>query len=233
MSQKLTYEEITDLFDETFQEYKDKNLSNLEALAKTYEDLELIMSKGDLEKATVLIRYCELVLKQPYVFYKSKDYLLQYLNEIDYDSLEQELSSFQYQDLITRKVQVLYNLNNKPVTNNARAMWYYDEMTNEVNRYYSSISSDSETKDAIAKVALDRFKRDCKNTKSEKIVVYTTLAERLLNDGLTESMEYQNIKNTLKEFTVDEVGEQLSNDEKQKLQLRIKRVLNHLSDDIH
>ena len=112
-------------------------------------------------------------------------------------------------------------------------MWYYDEMNNEVNRYYSSISSDSETKDAIAKVVLDRFKRDCRNTKSEKIVVYTTLAERLLNDSLTESIEYQNIKNTLKEFNVDEVGEQLSNDEKQKLQLRIRRVLNHLSDDTH
>lgn len=225
------FREILNSFDETFQEYKYRNMSNLEALAKTFEDFELIMNSGDLEKTTVLVRYSELVLKQPYVFHKSKDIIIKLLDEVDYEILRHILSECEYEELITRKKEVLYNLSQKQLTNNARAMWYYDEMIDEVNNYYNSITSKVKTPDQIAKEVLERFKRDCRNTKSEKIGVYTTLAERLLEDGLTETVELKHIEMTLKEFNVDDVGEQLSKNEKQKLQFRIERVLKRLADN--
>ncbi|AZK48551.1 Imm3 family immunity protein [Paenibacillus lentus] len=231
MIPKLNYREILKSFDETFQEYKYRNMSNLEALAKTFEDFELIMNSGDLEKATILVRYSELVLKQPYVFHKSKDIIIKLLNEVDYEILRHTLSESEYEELIKRKKDVLYNLSKKQLTNNARAMWYYDEMIDEVNNYYNSITSKDKTPDQIAKEVLDRFKRDCRNTKSEKIGVYTTLAERLLEDGLADTIELKHIENSLKEFNVDEVGEQLSKNEKQKLQLRIERVLERMADN--
>ncbi|PUA37104.1 hypothetical protein C8Z91_21900 [Paenibacillus elgii] len=230
MNSKLSYEKIMNLFDETFQEYKNKKMSNLESLAKTYEDFELIMSKGDLEKATVLIKYGEHVLNQPYVFYKSKEYLVKFLNEINYEILQKELTDEHYQDLINRKNEVLQNLNKKALSYNARAMWYYDEIIDEVNHYYNSISLEGKTSDDIAKDVLARFNRDCRNTKSEKIGVYTTLAERLLDDSLTDTNELRHIESALKEFNVDDVGQQLTSDEKQKLQIRIEMVLKRLSD---
>ncbi|MGG4147571.1 Imm3 family immunity protein [Paenibacillus algorifonticola] len=231
MIPKLSYREILDSFDESFQEYKCRNMSNLEALAKTFEDFEIMMNKGDLEKATILIRYGELVLMQPYVFHKSKDYIVNFLEEVDCVSLQQELSDVEYQEFVMRKKEVLYNLNNKPLTNNARAMWYYDEMIDEVNCYYNTINLKDKTADEIARDVLERFKRACRNTKSEKIGVYTTLAERLLEDDLTDSIELKHIRDMLKEFNINEVGEQLSNHEKQKLHLRIEWVLKRLIDN--
>lgn len=232
MDQKIKYDEVINLFDETFQEYKDRNMSNLEALAKTFEDFELIMNSGDIQKATVLIRYGEFVLKQPYVYSKSKDLLVGFLNKINYELLKIELSDQEYQDLIERKNKVIHDLEKKELTHNSRAMWYYDEMTSEVNRYYDSITAINKTVDQISKQVLERFSRDCRNTRSEEIVVYTTLSERLLqgsdSNNLIHSIELIRLQNKLKEFNIDVIGEQLSVDEKLKLQTRVEEVLKYI-----
>jgi len=228
MSPNSLYQELIASFNETFQEYKKRNMSNLEALSKTYEDFELIMNQGDLKKAIVLIEYCEKVVQQPYIFYKSKEYLIKYLKEINYDLIKKELSNIQYDELIQKRDNAISELNKKPLTNSARARWYYSELTSEVINYYKTIFQSDITVEQLIIKTLERFKRDCKNTKSEKYVVYTTLAEQLISSDLTNSVDLKNIKNVLKEYNVEELGEQLTNNEKEELQLRIDKVLNIL-----
>ncbi|WP_017814728.1 Imm3 family immunity protein [Paenibacillus shenyangensis] len=225
MTTNPLYQELIDSFNETFQDYKKRNMSNLEALSKTYEDFELIMNQGDLQKAIILIEYCEKVMQQPYIFYKSKDYLINYLKEINYDLVKKELSSMQYDELIKKRDKAISELNNKPLTNSARARWYYSELTTEVINYYKTIFQSDITAEQLIKKTLDRFKRDCKNTKSEKFVVYITLAEQLLSSGLINSIDFESLKTVLKEYNVEELGEQLTNNEKEELQARIDKVL--------
>jgi len=219
------YHELIDSFNKGFQKYKQRNMSNLESLSKTYEDFELIMNQGDLEKAIILIEYCEKVLQQPYIFYKSKEYLIKYLEEINYASIKKELSINQYHELIKKREKVIVGLNKKPLTNSARARWYYSELTSEVINYSRTISQRNVTVDQWITKTLERFERDCRNTISEKIVVYTTLAEQVLMNSSAKTSEFKKIETILQEYNVEEVGEQLTNNEKEQLQSRIDKIL--------
>ncbi|WP_334073517.1 MULTISPECIES: Imm3 family immunity protein [Paenibacillus] len=222
------YEELFESFNETYQGYKQKGMNNSESLERTMDDFELLMNRGDLEKAIILISYGEFALRQPYLFYKSKDYLVEKFNEIAFELIEQELTNEQYHDLITRKNYVLNEIEIKPLNFYPRTFWYYEEMKDEVNRYFDEIFVPTKSVKELAEDVLVRFERDCKHTIGEKIVVYTTLAQRLLENHLRDTDSLIIIKNTLKNFNVNEVGNQLSDEEKQKLQLQIERVLEGL-----
>ncbi|MED4955930.1 Imm3 family immunity protein [Paenibacillus macerans] len=224
------YEELFESFHETYQEYKERRMNNSESLERTMDDFELIMNRGDLEKAIILISYGEFALKQPYMFYKSKDFLVEKLNEVAFDSLEQQLTIEQYNDLLTRKNNILKGIEKKPLNFNSRTFWYYEEMKNEVNSYFDAIFTPTKTANDLAEDVLKRFERDCKHTLGEKIGVYATLAERLIENNLTATEHLIHIESTLKDFNVDDVGNQLSQDEKQMLQLQIEGVLKHLGD---
>lgn len=224
------YEELFESFNETYKEYKERRINNSNALERTMDDFELIMNRGDLEKAIILVSYGEFALKQPYMFYKSKDYLVEKLNEIAFESLEQQLTPEQYNILIVRKNYVLKEIEKKPLNFNPRTFWYYEEIENEVNGYFNAIFIPTKSANELAEDVLMRFERDCEHTIGEKIGVYATLAERLLEYNLTDTKYLMRIEETLKDFNVDDVGDQLSQDEKQKLQLQIEGVLKRLPD---
>ncbi|MGE7912684.1 hypothetical protein [Lysinibacillus xylanilyticus] len=77
---------------------------------------------------------------------------------------------------------------------------------------------------------MQRFNRDCENTKSEKFIVYTTLAENLYNQGLIGVDGIEDVKHVLQSFSIEDVSdEQLTEDEQEKLADRIKIVLSNLS----
>ncbi|GAB1534357.1 MULTISPECIES: Imm3 family immunity protein [Brevibacillus] len=225
------YEDLFESFNETYQEYKEKRMNNSESLERTMDDFELIMNRGDLEKAIILVSYGEFALKQPYMFYKSKDYLVEKLNEITFELLEKQLTTEQYNDLINRKNNVLNEIEKKPLNFSPRTFWYYEEMKNEVNSYFNASFISTKTANELAGDVLIRFERDCKHTLGEKIVVYTTLAERLLEENLTNTEHLIHIEETLKHFNMDDVGDQLSQDEKEQLQLEIERILTRLADN--
>lgn len=135
-------------------------------------------------------------LKIPYTL---KNYMEQSLVELDFKVIKQEnsLTSEQYIDLINRKDYVLQELKKKPLDYYPRVCWYYDELVEEVQKFINIFKLENENTDSIVTTVLQRFERDCKNTKSEKFIVYTTLAENLYNQGLTEVVGIEDVKHVL------------------------------------
>ncbi|WP_098748604.1 Imm3 family immunity protein [Paenibacillus sp. EZ-K15] len=66
-----------------------------------------------------------------------------------------------------------------------------------------------------------RFERDCWNTFSENITIKVTLAEILINNGINAQEEISNIIYELKQFNIEDVGQQLTEEEKVDLSWRM------------
>ncbi|KMY31470.1 hypothetical protein ACZ11_04320 [Lysinibacillus xylanilyticus] len=226
-----SYEEYEEYIHEDYKELIEEKMSRGEAIARTFNEYDMLAKKSETDKALFCTIISEISLSHEKIPYTFKNYMEQSLIELDFKVIKQEnsLTSEQYIDLINRKDYVLQELKKKPLDYFPRACWYYDELVEEVQRFINNFKLENENTDSIVTTVLQRFDRDCDNTKSEKFIVYTTLAENLYNHGLTGVDSIEDVKHVLKSFSIEDVSdEQLTEDEQENLADRIKSVLSNL-----
>lgn len=222
------FDELFEAIQEGYQEYKAEQMSNSEAFARTAGDFETVKNVGVFEKAIVTVALGELLLRQSKVFSVSKSHILDSVESIDNDELKKQFTSEQYAVWEGRKQNLLQKLEEKPVHHYARAFWFYDEMTEEVSKYFDEIRRIDQSADDLIFEVLQRFERDCQHSLSEKIVVLTTLAEKILQHNSFESNALHTIGQQLRAFTLRDVEEELSEEERGHLGKRIERILGDL-----
>ncbi|MFF2484368.1 Imm3 family immunity protein [Paenibacillus sp. NPDC058071] len=223
------YEELFEAINDGYEEYKAEYMSNSEAFARTVDDFEAVKNTGIFEKSIVTVALGELLIRQSKVFKMSKEYLLSTLESIDIKGLEPYLTPELFANWNARKDLFLQEIDKKPVHNYARAFWSVDEMTAEVSQFFMNILSQNKSGDEIVLEVLNRFERDRKHSLSEDIVVLTTLAEKLLQNKLTETSDLKSIIFNLKSFNEEEIVEELLEEEWVELGIRIKNVLTNLA----
>ncbi|NRS52112.1 Imm3 family immunity protein [Brevibacillus sp. HB2.2] len=228
MSLKWEYEELFESFMEDYLSYKNANMSDSESLARTYNVYEAIQNQGEMEKAIIHILYGELLLKQSKVLVTAKETTKKDLLSLDLNKLKNVVTDEQFKDLLIRRDRILQEIDTKPLDYYPVVRWYYFEMTNNVREYFQNQNFEACSGEDIVNNVLERFKRDCKNTLSENITVKTTLVEMLLLNNIGAYEHIKNIKSELEQFDINDVGEQLSEDEKADLSIRIKAVLRKL-----
>ncbi|MGZ0052066.1 Imm3 family immunity protein [Brevibacillus gelatini] len=219
------YELLTAVYD-TYFEYKDENFSDYEALARTTYDFELSMNEGEVEKAAIYIALARIALTHSKISVRSKEIMREVLANLNVNHIREHLSTEEVEDLLERRDYILRQFDNNtlPLNHDPRARWYYHELTKEVKVYFDNVISVTSSEEIAHKV-LKRFERDCKNTLSENITIKVTLAEILINKGINAQEELNNIKHELKQFNIEDVGQQLSEEEKEDLARRIKSLL--------
>ncbi|KHL91232.1 hypothetical protein QW71_35860 [Paenibacillus sp. IHB B 3415] len=229
----ISYEEYMEYINETYTEFKnEEKLSNKEAIARTFNEYDMSMNKSETDKAVISVTIAEILVSHSRVLNTFKEYMLKTISNLNLQLIEQndKLSHDQYKALLLRREQVLNQLEKIPMDYYPRVCWYYEELTDEVNKFFNQINTGDTNKDEIIAKVLKRFERDSNNTLSEKIIIYTTLAENLLKLGCTNTADVQIIKEELQSFNVKNIqNEQLVEREKENLVLRIDRVLEHFS----
>ncbi|WDV05480.1 MULTISPECIES: Imm3 family immunity protein [Lysinibacillus] len=228
---EFTYQEYNEYINETYKEFKEEKMSNKEAIARTYNEYDMVAKKSETDKGIVYIELAEILITHLKAMYTFKSYIENVLIELDFNliKLEKALSQEEYNDLFSRRVHVLQELEKMPLDYYQTVCWYYEELIEEVQKYISNFIEENKNTDTIVTDVLQRFERDCKNTKSEKYIIYTTLAENLCNQGLKSVNGIEDIKNELQIFQVYDISnEQLTEDEQEKLANRIKNVLTRL-----
>lgn len=231
----MTYscEEYLEYIYETYSEYvEDEKMSREEAVTRTFDEFDMLMKKSETDKLIISVIFAEILVSHSKIFSTFKNYMIETISNINFMLIEREhkLTQEQYNDFLLRKEQVLKQLEEKPSDYYPRVCWYYEELTDEVNKFFDGINSKgTDGNEVVAKVC-KRFERDCKNTVSEKMIVYTTLAENVLRYNLMPQIKDMSFINELKEFTLDNIqGEQLSDNEKEKLTQRIQVVLDYIA----
>ncbi|WCF08125.1 Imm3 family immunity protein [Paenibacillus thiaminolyticus] len=226
---KKSYADYIAEISECYEAYKKEDkLSTVESITRTLYDFDGLMSRSETEKAIILITYGQLIVsEQLRVLVSTRDSLLENLSYINFEFIKQEknLTGEQFDDLQSSYNDVLDNIKRKPSDTCRFARWYYDEMTNEVNQYFLRINSSAIDSMKITTNILSRFRRDCDNTLSEKIIVYTSLGENLVKHNLTVPDE---IVAKIKGFDVNDTKDQLLPEEKDLLKSRIKKLLESL-----
>lgn len=223
------YEE--DIYEDYNELIEEEKISRREALARNFYDYDMLAKKSETDKAIIFVIFSEIAVSHVKILHSFKDYLEKNLNELDFKIIQEEnkLTPQQYSDLASRKERVLQKLKNMSLDYFPRACWYYDELVEEVQRFINNFKLENENTDSIVTTVLQRFERDCKNTKSEKFIVYTILAENLYNQGLTGVDGIEDVQHVLQSFSIEDVSdEQLTEDEQEKLANRIKSVLSNL-----
>jgi hypothetical protein len=183
------------------------------------------MSRSETEKAIILTTYGQLIVsKQLRVLDNTRDTLLKKLNQIDFLLIKQEqkLTTEQYDDLQSKYNSVVEGIKRMPIDICRMARWYYEELIDEVNGYFLSIKSVDMNVGEITNSVLNRFRRDCENTLSEKMIVYTTLGEILVKQSWDIPYE---IVSEIKRFDVNDTKDQLLQVEKDQLINLINKVL--------
>ncbi len=206
-------------------------MSNKEAIARTYNEYDMVAKKSETDKGIVYIELAEILITHLKAMYTFKSYIENVLIELDFNliKLEKALSQEEYNDLFSRRVHVLQELKKMPLDYYQTVCWYYEELIEEVQKYIINFIEENRNTDTIVTDVLQRFERDCKNTKSEKYIIYTTLAENLCNQGLETVNGIEDLKNELQTFQVYDISnEQLTEDEQEELANRIKNVLTRL-----
>ncbi|MFK4474773.1 hypothetical protein ABH897_004541 [Paenibacillus sp. RC73] len=227
------YEEYLEYINETYEEFKDdEKMSNKEAIARTFNEYDMLAKESETDKAIIYVVLTEILVSHSRILHTFKAHMIKMLSELDFNLIEQEqkLTLVQYNDLRSRKENVLPELENKKLDYYPRVCWYYYDLTDEVNKFFNQINTDNVTIDEIVISVFRRFERDCKNTLSEKIIVYTTLAEKLLTHKLTQTDALQKIRQELQQFNIKDIlQEQLLEEEQMDLEKRIKNVLNQIN----
>lgn len=225
----FSFEEYKNFIYEDYDELVDEEkMSRGEAIARTFNEYDMLAKKSETDKAMVFLIFSEITVTHLKVFFSFKNYLEQMLTELDFTVIKQEnkLTLEQFNELFTRQKRVLQELKKMPLDYYSRVCWYYDELIEEVQKFLNNLVLENKNVDSLVPTVLQRFDRDCRNTKSEKFIVYTTLAEYLLNQGLTRVKGFQDVKYELQSFCIKDVSdEQLSKDEQKKLAVRICNVL--------
>ncbi|ULL13505.1 hypothetical protein DVH26_02970 [Paenibacillus sp. H1-7] len=224
-----SYEEYSEHINETYNEYKeDQKMSNKEAIARTFNEYDMSMNKSETDKAIISVTIAEILVTHMRILYSFNDYIMDTVLSLNFKLIEQEnkLSQEQRIDLLSRKELVLKQLEKKSLDYYPRVCWYYEELTDEVNKYFDQINAGSIFMDEIVAKVLQRFERDSKNTLSEKKIVYTTLAENMLKHGYTQAEGIQKIKKELLLLNKEHIsGEQLTEEEQKNLKNRMNNVL--------
>ncbi|AOK91347.1 MULTISPECIES: Imm3 family immunity protein [Paenibacillus] len=227
------YEEYLEYINETYEEFKDdEKMSKKEAIARTFNEYDMLAKESETDKAIIYVALTEILVSHSRILHTFKEHMIKILSELDFNLIEQEqkLTIVQYNDLRSRKEKVLPELENKKPDYYPRVCWYYSELTDEVNEFFNQINIENVTADEIFISAFQRFERDCKNTLSEKIIVYTTLAENLLTHKLAQTDALQKIRQELQQFNIKNIfQEQLLEEEQMDLEKRIKNVLNQIN----
>lgn len=225
MDLKWEYKELVESFIEDYYTYKQNNMSNREALARTYNEYETVLNQGEMEKAVIEILYGEFLLKQSKVLITAKEKTKEELLSIDFTKLRTELTDDEVKELISRKDNILLKLDEKPLDFCSEARWYYQEINENVKGFFEAESFESDNVGQVVNHVLKRFERDCRNTMSENITIKVTLAELLIKKEINVQEELNNILDELKQFNIEDVGQQLSKEEKEDLARRIKNLL--------
>ncbi|MBG9753840.1 Imm3 family immunity protein [Lysinibacillus sp. RSDA_15] len=227
----FSYEEYKEYIYEDYDELIEEKMSKREAMARTFYEYDMLAKESETDKAMVFVIFSEIAITHTKVLSTFKDYLEQMLTELNFNKIKQEgyLKLEQYEELFSRKEYALQKLNQMPIDYYPRVCWYYNELDEEVRKFINNYVEKNENTDSIVTNVLQQFNRDCKNTNSEKFIIYTTLAESLYNQGLTDVIGVRDIKDVLQSFIIEDVSkEQLTKDEQENLAERIKNILNKL-----
>ncbi|MGZ7445793.1 Imm3 family immunity protein [Paenibacillus sp. TH7-28] len=223
---KMLYEDYITEINECYDDYKNEDkLSTVEAIARTLYDFEGLMYRSETEKAIILIFYGQLIVsEQSRVLVNTRDNLLEKLNSIDFMTIKQEqkLTVEQYDELQSKFNDVIEKINRMPLDTCRLARWYYEELVEEVNRYFLDIKRNDMNVEQIIRDIFSRFNRDCNNTLSEKMIVYTTLGELLISHFFIIPEE---ILAEIKSFNINDTKDQLLQVEKKQLTERINKIL--------
>ncbi|GBK65656.1 MAG: Imm3 family immunity protein [Paenibacillus macerans] len=223
---KILYEDYITEINECYDDYKNEDkLSTVEAIARTLYDFEGLMYRSETEKAIILIFYGQLIVsEQSRVLVNTRDNLLEKLNSIDFMTIKQEqkLTVEQYDELQSKFNDVIEKINRMPLDTCRLARWYYEELVEEVNRYFLDIKRNDMNVEQIIRDIFSRFNRDCNNTLSEKMIVYTTLGELLISHFFIIPEE---ILAEIKSFNINDTKDQLLQVEKKQLTERINKIL--------
>ncbi|WP_415841661.1 Imm3 family immunity protein, partial [Paenibacillus macerans] len=207
---KILYEDYITEINECYDDYKNEDkLSTVEAIARTLYDFEGLMYRSETEKAIILIFYGQLIVsEQSRVLVNTRDNLLEKLNSIDFMTIKQEqkLTVEQYDELQSKFNDVIEKINRMPLDTCRLARWYYEELVEEVNRYFLDIKRNDMNVEQIIRDIFSRFNRDCNNTLSEKMIVYTTLGELLISHFFIIPEE---ILAEIKSFNINDTKDQL------------------------
>ncbi|QNR66283.1 hypothetical protein IAQ67_20930 [Paenibacillus peoriae] len=226
---KRNYEALFGAFYEKYFDFKIEKMSDAEAVARTSGEFEGILNKGEMEKAVVYIAEGKIYLTHSKIFFKAKERLVEVLNSLDLEKLKLEITSDEYEDLLERRDTVLDEIDNKQIDYDPFTRWYYHDMEKEVRHFFGSIITETQNNHEVVERILERFENDCDNTLSENIIIKTTLAELLIKNNIKADEDLRNIKSELEQFNMEDIGQQLSEDEKIDLTLRIKEILSKLS----
>ncbi|WP_255350029.1 Imm3 family immunity protein [Lysinibacillus sp. FJAT-14745] len=138
-----------------------------EALARNFYDYDMLAKKSETDKAIIFVIFSEIAVSHVKILHSFKDYLEKNLTELDFKIIQQEnkLTPQQYSDLASRKERVLQKLINMSLDYFPRACWYYDELVEGVQKFINNFKLENENTDSIVTTVLQRFDRDCENTK--------------------------------------------------------------------
>ena len=230
MSEELNYEELLQEFDEYVQDYiNDNGYNSTHAKIAARDDFEYEMKDNDLVRAVIIMRFGELLLEEPYLLQVAPNNIHKQFNSINYEVLKSHLPYQQYQDLISRTQIVLEKIKKHPITPNNIARWFYHQLIEVIKNYYNNLSKNELNDNEIAKDILLKFHM-AKFTAGEKINLYTTLAECLLQDNLTKTEKLQEAKAILQEFNPEWLGDSYTEEEKQHLFKRMNNLLERLDE---
>ncbi len=227
-----SYEEYEEYILEDYNDLIEEKMSKGEAIARTLNEYDMLAKKSETDKAMFCIIISEIIITHEKVSYSFMNYIEQLINELDFKVIKQEnsLTIEQLNRLIYRKAFVLQELKKRPLTYYQRVCWYYNELNEEVRKFIDNYIKKSENVESIISSVLQRFNRDCKNTNSEKFIIYTTLAETLYNFELTNVLDINEIKHELEKFSAEDItDEQLTEEEQDELSERINLILTRLN----
>ncbi|MBG9694396.1 Imm3 family immunity protein [Lysinibacillus sphaericus] len=228
----FSYEEYKEYIYEDYDELIEEKMSKREAMARTFYEYDMLAKESETDKAMVFVIFSEIAITHTKVLSTFKDYLEQMLTELNFNKIKQEgyLKLEQYEELFSRKEYALQKLNQMPIDYYPRVCWYYNELNEEVRKFIDNYIKKSENVESIISSVLQRFNRDCKNTNSEKFIIYTTLAETLYNFELTNVLDINEIKHKLEKFSAEDItDEQLTEEEQDELSERINLILTRLN----
>ncbi|KQY94715.1 hypothetical protein ASD24_03995 [Paenibacillus sp. Root52] len=220
------YQECIDAFMEEFFERKQRdNISNNEALVRTFGEFYSPNMDDEMEKAIINVLYVEIASQNSRIFIKAKENREKALKSIDFEKIMgqlemKQITKNQIDELVIRRDNALKLLNNIQVDLYPDARWYYEELINEVNQYFITIK-DAKSEFFVPYV-LEHFERACNNTLSEKMTIYMLLGEKLVEEQ--KPIPYSILKE-LVQFNSESVTNQLLPEEKNDLESRIQKLL--------
>lgn len=212
---EFSYKELLADFYEDYTEFKtEENMSSREALSRTLYDFEGVSRIGELQNNTINIAYGEIILTQEKILVKAKEFLVGELRNINMNRMKKELTEEEFEDFNYKVKHILETIDNIETTNYAYVYWYYKEF-NQVICEFIENQIKLHSAESLVVVTLQRFSRDCRNTKSEKAIVYVTLLEKILEYyEFLKPIEIKELIDFIKNFKVKDIeNEQLNKKE--------------------